>query len=148
MYCNKCGRQLPDNSQFCNFCGAQQSTSSGTQSSGEQQRSGSVVPQKVFVSPIKGGGWTIFSMSIGGNLAISDAGVSYTGSVSSGGNHSYRFDQIKSTSFEMTHVGLTPIFGYIVHLKNGETHKYGYSPLLKSSLQSIDDVIKSKITPN
>lgn len=24
MFCNKCGRQLPDGSVFCNFCGAQQ----------------------------------------------------------------------------------------------------------------------------
>ena len=24
MYCNKCGKQLPDGSVFCNFCGAQQ----------------------------------------------------------------------------------------------------------------------------
>ncbi len=26
LYCNKCGRQLPDGSVFCNFCGAQQGT--------------------------------------------------------------------------------------------------------------------------
>ncbi|MEK6987346.1 MAG: zinc ribbon domain-containing protein, partial [Candidatus Thermoplasmatota archaeon] len=24
LFCNKCGRQLPDGSVFCNFCGAQQ----------------------------------------------------------------------------------------------------------------------------
>lgn len=161
MFCYQCGVELPDGAQFCNNCGVRQPTaaaspegsantgSANTGSSangGGAQRSGSVIPQKVVVNFIKGSGWTVFSMTLGGYLAVSDAGVSYTGLLGSGNDHSYPFESIQRVSFEMTHLGLQPVFGYMVYLKSGEKYKYGYSPFFKSQLESIDAVIKSKMT--
>lgn len=88
----------------------------------------------------------MFSMSLGGYLLVSDNGVSCSGALTSGGDHSYPFDSIQRTSFEMTHVGLQPIFGYLVYMKSGEIRKYGYSPLFKSQLESLDNEIKKQIT--
>lgn len=37
MFCKNCGKQIPDNTKFCNYCGAQQVTDNNMNSAPNQQ---------------------------------------------------------------------------------------------------------------
>lgn len=156
--CPKCGADLPDCSQYCLECGAKIHSDSITPQLKPVQRSSqepmqphlresSFAPISITINYQTGK--SAFGTNTIGKLSVSSSGVEFTSSFSLSSkqvNHSYRFDQIRSTEFKMTRAGISPLFGYRVTLKDGTLHQYVYSPVQKSKLQEIDAVIKSKIS--
>lgn len=159
MYCNKCGKQIPDGSAFCSFCGASLSDVTDTAGSGNagagyqggtaqtNQPNGQFQPISVLVNLMTGSGWTAFSAMSMGNLTAGPDGVSYQAKAIGVQrySHSYNYSDISNTEIKMTHLGVMPQAGYCVTLKDGTKHTYVYSVLLKDKIRSLDTLIRSQM---
>lgn len=94
-----------------------------------------------------GKGLSAFSAANTGKLKVTPEGADFFMTLGkSAHNHSYSLDQIADTKFNVTHAGIQPILGYTVTLKGGTEYVYTYSPVQKNKMQSIDAILRSKLT--
>lgn len=164
MFCNKCGKQIPDGSAFCSFCGASLNNVNNNESSGfndpntgcsataappvnQQQHGNQFIPVSVLVNLMTGSGMTVFSSTSAGTLEAGPDAVSYEAKLIGVQrySHSYLYSEIAHTEMKMTHLGLMPQAGYIVTLKDGKKYTYIYSPIFRNKILALDEAIKSKI---
>lgn len=165
MLCPNCNAELPNEAKFCSFCGQQlileiscpkcgnkfpQGTvfcmECGTKLTSGQDKS--YVISDCIKLTLQTGKSTAFGTNTFGTFSVSPAGISYTATFTLSSkevNHSYGFSDIKSTEFKMSHGGFQPFFGYTVILKNGTIYNYVYSPIQKTHLKEIDNIIRAQM---
>ncbi len=159
--CMNCGAKVVEGARFCMMCGASlnsqtyrpetdhpqtdysQADYSQTDYS-ETDHSGTVPNLSASVN-LQTGTNTLFGALSSGKLTVSESGVAYVKTFGTASSHSYSFSEILNTEFKMTRTGLQPWCGYKIYLKNGTEHTYIYSPLIKSKIKELDQVIRSQI---
>lgn len=80
-----------------------------------------------------------YSIPYLGLLTVTDSGISYRGVTIAADDHSYTFDQIKSTNYKMAGSGQ---LSFYVYLETGEI--YAYCGLSKTKFEKLEDEIRRR----
>lgn len=154
MFCSECGKQIPDNTKFCNHCGAQQPALGGTESQPTPQPQPQPAPQSqkaerkkpnylvivaVFICAALIGRFVIAPSMVSNLEEDTNSGKQSSQNQSSADTGSAAYNKILADAYI---VHASPVFGkeiasYVIKMSDGT--------IVCADLAGQDDVVKEMV---